>query len=407
MTVAEEYEPGMHAAAVMKPWLVAAVGALAVSMMEGRACPVCFPFPKESSADHLIAADVVVLAREDPERPFHLRAVEVLKGSPGDEGIDLFLDTLTRRLLSLHPEWAVVCTYHGDGPGAWWRRVGVADGEVGPVVREILARAPGWEGAPEDRCLFFADYLTHGNEQLRGLAHIEMARAPYSEIRKIGKTLPPERIRAFLARLRYLEWHSLYILFLAQTGNGGDQSRIRESMRNASRFSMTSLLAAWATALVEVDGEEGLAFLREQYIENRDRDPAEMREIQMALSVHGTNGRTDLRERIVQDYGRMLERHPAMAARVVADLSKWKRVDHVGMVAGILAADPGGLDRGTVQQLRNYVRLAGNGTPGELHPTDRSVVAVAVFAMLVLLPIGLGVAAWSRRRRGRPGSRLT
>ena len=64
-----------------------AFGLLALGLSMGateraRACQVCYPFPKKSVADHLIESEALVLAREDPKRPYHFASIEVLKGEP-------------------------------------------------------------------------------------------------------------------------------------------------------------------------------------------------------------------------------------------------------------------------------------------------------------------------------------
>ena len=61
---------------------------------------VCIPMPVKTLADRLLEANALVLAREDPERPFHYVTVKVLKGDPGDTPIDAFLPSLTRRELA-------------------------------------------------------------------------------------------------------------------------------------------------------------------------------------------------------------------------------------------------------------------------------------------------------------------
>ena len=73
-----------------------------------RACQVCLPFPKSSIADHLIEAESVVLAREDPKRPYHYEAIQVLKGSAPDTPLELFLDSGSRRVLKAYPDRSVL-----------------------------------------------------------------------------------------------------------------------------------------------------------------------------------------------------------------------------------------------------------------------------------------------------------
>ena len=74
---------------VRRPWiwvlLVLAVG-------DSLACSICVPMPTQTLADRLHASDTVVLAREDPARPLHFRAIETVTGPPVEAPIDLFLN---------------------------------------------------------------------------------------------------------------------------------------------------------------------------------------------------------------------------------------------------------------------------------------------------------------------------
>ena len=64
--------------------------------------------------------------------------------------------------------------------------------------------------------LLGADLVAKAREnpdsQIRTLAHLEVARAPYDTIRELRNVIPPQEIRSFLADFRYIEWHALYIL---------------------------------------------------------------------------------------------------------------------------------------------------------------------------------------------------
>ena len=56
--------------------------------------------PTQTAADQIIAAEDVVLARENPDKPFTYRAVDVLKGEIAAPDIDLFANSGVRRLLA-------------------------------------------------------------------------------------------------------------------------------------------------------------------------------------------------------------------------------------------------------------------------------------------------------------------
>ncbi len=368
-----------------------------------RACQICLPIPTRSAADFLIEADAVVLARENPDKPFSLKAVEVLKGEISSTEIDLFLDSQTRRLLALHPGRRVVCVHRAPDPDAGWRRIGVANEVLDPIVREILGRSADWAANPGERPAYFARFLGHEDAQLRTLAHLEVARAPYDEIRKLGGALPPGEIRVFLENYRYIEWHALYILLLAQSGEKVDRERIVGSIESAARFSLSTQLAAWATAFIEIEEDTALDFLEERYFRDPGRSLDEMRALQAALSVHGARGHTHLRGRIAELYRLLLGSRPEMAPRIAADLMLWEHWGLGDAVAGIAASPPESIEFGEIVQLRAYARLAREARvpPVVAHHSRESSPGTPVFVIVVvvlcLVPVVLGM---HRRRRG-------
>ena len=323
-----------------------------------EACQICIPFPKKSAADYLIEADVVVLAREDPERAFHFRAVAVLKGDPGAEKIDLFLDSSSRRTLAVFPRQSVVLVRNSDEGKADWRRIGMADAEFGPLVHEILRSAPSWAGSPNLRVEFFGKLLGHENAQINSLAHLEIARAPYSEIKAQKDVLSRDKIHVFLKNFRYMEWHALYILLLAQSEDARDREFISDSFRSVARFGTSTRLAAWATAFIELEGEKAIDYIESEYFRKNERSPAELREVMMALSVHGTCGHTYLRDRIVASYEILLSKFPSMTPDVAKDLIAWKRTELADEVASYVAAHQFRLDLPTTLELMAYGRKA-------------------------------------------------
>ena len=118
--------------------LIPAAWLLLGSVTASHACQACIPFPQKTATDYLIQADTVVFAREDPERPFSYAPVETLKGAADDGGIDLFLNSSTRRVLAADEDRVVVLVRVGDGS---WRSLGIADNDYQQVVRRIIVFA--------------------------------------------------------------------------------------------------------------------------------------------------------------------------------------------------------------------------------------------------------------------------
>lgn len=294
--------------------------------------------PTRTLADRLLEADALVFAREDPARPFHYAAVEVLKGDPGDAPIDAFLPSMERRLLARYPARRMLLAR--AGPETGWSALGATDGDYERVVRRIVAQAGTWRPMETDnrqRLAEFVPLLGHGDARLHQLAYLEIGRAPYSEIRRIATEVPIETVRGMLDDPRYLEWRSLAILMLAQSGLPGDRERIRSTFDGKQRLGSLFNLAAWATAYVGIDGPDGVEQIRRLYLSRPGRSTDELREIVRALSV-SASGDASLRAPVAAAYRDLLQHYPSLAPAIVHDLIAWRRWDLVGPIAGIRPA---------------------------------------------------------------------
>ena len=283
---------------------------------------VCIPFPQSTVADKLLRAEVVVLARENAKKPFSYVAVEVLKGALDDPQIDLFLDSSTRRRLAVDPDRSVVLVLSGPST---WRALGYASPRYEAVVREILSRASLWRerAGQVNRATYFMPYLTDEEGSIRELAYLEVGQASYDTIRKADRFVPADQLRAFLTDPQYLEWRALYILLLGVNANSDEKQVIRASIASCAKFDLTLNLSAWATALIEIDGEEAVDWVETMYLGAPDRDPDAVLEVVKALSVHGARERSELRRRIAESYGVLIEAHPSLAGWVARDLTAW------------------------------------------------------------------------------------
>ena len=328
---------------------------LSILGLSVEACQICLPLPTESLADRILASEHVVLARENPDRPYTLRAIRSLKesASPPPQ-VDLFLDSATRRRLSLDANLSVLCGWFPEQ--GEWRRLLLYEKSVAPVVDEIISQSSAWREHPERRVQYFADFLTHEHTALSDLAHIEVARAPYAQLKQYADRIPGELLHEKLGNPRRVEWHSLYILFLAQSEDPRDQEFIRQEMADTARFGLSIQTAAWATALIEIDGRDGIQKLSELYLGDADRRPEEITAIHAAFRVHGNNGSVKLRDRVVAAYGKLLKKQPGLAPVLADDLTRWERFDHAAAFATLLATTSP--DFASFVTIRNHLRSA-------------------------------------------------
>jgi hypothetical protein len=311
------------------PWLALL---LMLCVVPADACQICIPKPERTLADHLLAADAVVLAREDPERPFHYRAAETLKGVDDDPAIDRFLNSRARRVLAASPKRAMVLARQpADGS---WSALGITDPELDRVVRGILAADGRWRPRETDnaeRLDWFAPLLGHSDARLHELAYLEIGRAPYAQIRRLAPGLPREQLQRMLDDPRYLEWRRLAILMLGESTRAEDRERVRAAVTRQARSADILDLAAWATALIAVDGVAGLDRLADLYAADPGRERRELEEVIQALSVHA-RADAGLRDRVAEIYGVVLETHPGLAPTLVHDLIAWRRWDFAARI---------------------------------------------------------------------------
>lgn len=311
------------------PRLLQAVAVLLLVLVPSTAdaCMVCLPMPRTTAADRLIESDVVAFARENPDQPFSYWAVEVLKGELDSPKIDLFVNSTTRRRLNANEDLVVVLVRREEQS---WRSIGVADKEFQQIVRRVLAVSAEWSGdlGAEKRCQFFLTLFGHKNRDLFELAYLELGRAPYQTIKRVAGLIPKERLRPILTRREYIEWRPLAILMLTQNVGESERALVEQQFHDCSRFALTTNLAAWVTAHIELSGADAIDVIDQQYLGNVNRSVAEISAVVTALSVHGRGGHTHLRDRIVRSYRAAIKNHPAAIGRISQDLTDWGRCDY-------------------------------------------------------------------------------
>ncbi len=359
---------------------------------ESHACQICLPFPTESLADKVLAARHLVLARENPEKPYTLRATKTLVGDPAP-ALDLFLDSTTKRWLELGADRGVLCAWFSD-PGEW-RQLARHDEILGPVLRDMLARREDWTKDPDSRIRYFADYLGHDDPLLADLAHLEVGRAPYRQIATYADRVPREKVLEQLAITQRLEWQALYILLLAQSDHPDDRQLIREKFERNARWALSLQTAAWATALIEIDGLKGIDRICQLYLHDVERQPEELAAIHAALMTQGNEGSPELLDPIVAAYARLLERNPALAPDLADDLTRWQRFDHAAAFSRYLTDTTP--DLAATARIRGHLRAAAEATaPGPSAQPARLAPIFVIAGGMLLVPLLLAVNGRSK-----------
>ncbi|MEM9656893.1 MAG: hypothetical protein AAF961_00895, partial [Planctomycetota bacterium] len=214
----------------------------------------------------------------------------------------------------------------------------------------------GEDGARR-RWQFFLPLFGRDDPKLQQLAYLELGRAPYDAIRKLGRLAPRNTYEPLLQDPKYLKWRSLAILLLAQSKDPVDQRRVRDAFTLATRLGMTTNLAAWTAALIELDGPAAVDSIEAAYCLNADPTSGEVAAMVEALSMHGGVAKGVLQDRIVASYRPLLKAYPRFAPRVAADLVAWKRSELVAELSTCLALGQG-FDIAEKRIIRQYLHAA-------------------------------------------------
>ncbi|MGI9518321.1 MAG: hypothetical protein ACR2NP_14795, partial [Pirellulaceae bacterium] len=105
----------------------------------------------------------------------------------------------------------------------------------------------------------------------------------------------PNDLQPIIQRQEYYEWRSLAILLLAQNPTPDNRKLIENSYHSCVKFSISTNLAAWATAYIELHGHTALDEIERTWFRDGMRSDEEMRAVSLALAAHGIN-ETELRE---------------------------------------------------------------------------------------------------------------
>ncbi|MBZ2168636.1 hypothetical protein [Marinobacter sp. F4216] len=348
----------MPRASRLSPYFVT-LALICLPLMVGRveACMVCIPYPEETATDRLLHAEVVVFARENPDKPFSYSVVEVLKDDVEAPPIDLFLPSTTRKRLALRPGDSVALVF--DASKNEWRSAGYATPAYQDIVRKIVKRAPAWNRTArvESRARFFVPYLASEDESIHKLAYLEVGQSSYDTIREADSVVPATQVHRFLGNLKYIEWHALYILLLGVDARPEEEQIIRQAMESRAQLGITLNLSAWATALIEIDGEEAVEWLEQHYLGAADRESDAVVEVVKALSVQGARNRSSLRQRIADSYALLIQTHPLLAGWAARDLASWNDWRFADALAEVRDGDQD-LDGATAFSINYYIRRA-------------------------------------------------
>ena len=289
---------------------------LTISAELALACAFHAQLPDKTIGDHLIESSVVVLAREDPAKQWTFRPLVALKGDAADAKIDLFVPSTTRRRLSKNPGDAVLLSFSAV-EGTWRRLAYIRSGDRS-LFERMVRNSASWSlpAGQSARNRFFAGLQDNEDRSVQQIALTELDRAPYRDLRK----LEIRQSTPVLAQGLWLPfeqpWAPIRILLIGIRGDKDGRALVQKTISAAEKTGWSMHLGAWATALVEMDGEAGVERLRSGFLIRSEKPQQQVEAVLTALAVHGAGGDPELGAPIDTVISMLVQERPELVATV-------------------------------------------------------------------------------------------
>jgi hypothetical protein len=295
--------------------------------LPARACPICAPGDGMGAlSQRLRQADTVVLAA--PAAPGMAHAVrQLIKGTLPTAPVLLPAPPTGPALAPTAGPVADSLLLYRQGSSGW-QSAGALPVSRADWLRQLLAlpqpmdaASPAWG----PRLAFLVADLESPEPLVAQTAYEEIAVAPFGAMRGLRSRLQAYRLLDWLDTPVLAPRRPLYALLLGVSGAAdwvpALQQRLAQLRQPADAATVSALLAA----VLELQGDSGVAWLERQYLQAVGRQDWEYQAALLALSVHGNDGQRISRARVVQAYAAFIRQDTPLAGLVASDLGDWGR----------------------------------------------------------------------------------
>ncbi len=300
------------------------------------ACVVCTDLPDASIADHILSAEVIVLAGPTTENPFRFTARKILKGSPerlsAVPEIPFLIDSVTRRAFRADPTRTVLLTYGptyrdsaGRGLSRGWQRIFTMNPDRTAFFEKLQTTGRLWAYGERDsaeRVLFFAEYLWHPDQALHNMALVEIGLAPYARVRPLGGGYSTEQIVSELNDLNRFAYRSAAIRLLGLQTDPHARSVVRSGFAKSLKSGGFNGYE-WALAGIEAENTSAIRAIG-LALQNPQRASEDKKLLIRALTEAGST-QPRLRPEALRTLSEALTGNSDLAVQIAVGTRDWGR----------------------------------------------------------------------------------
>ncbi|MDJ0859767.1 MAG: hypothetical protein QNJ03_11845 [Dinoroseobacter sp.] len=284
--------------------------------------------PQPTLVDRLSVRPELVLARPDSQNPYRFVAQITMGGAPQNADIPFLVDSATRRRLASDPSAFVLFARRGDS--APWERIVFVDNAMSELLDVVLTRLDAWaNGDDADRLAYFASLIEDEDRIIRRLALREIDQAEYGALKALALSPNPVLILPTLFQPSEADLLAIRILLLGFSNDDIAAKTISQGLSRVAPSASGSLLGAYATALIEQRGPDGVGLIADNYLSDRSLPPTNRELLVEALAIHAQTGDAELTRAARSAVTRAVEVDPMlapMAARQFGSRRDWSQV---------------------------------------------------------------------------------
>lgn len=303
----------------LRRYVAAAILAAHVSVLPlagaAVACAFHLTAPEKSAIDWVLETDHLVIARNTPDTPFAYSVTETLRDGGRTVEIAQLVDSSMRRRFTANPGDGMLFAY--DSATDDWRSVAYLTADYREIVDQVLADMGAWgPGYAPERFEIFAALQDHPDAALRQLAILEIDKAPYTMLRDIELDIPVSTLLAELWTPRGYPYQPIRVLLLGLSGEDAARAEIHAFIDRVATWDWANNLGAFATALIEIDGVDGVVRLEQAFLAAPNQPLDKLEQVVEALAIHSGVDRVDVKHQIDQALERLVRKRPEAAALV-------------------------------------------------------------------------------------------
>lgn len=284
-----------------------------------NACSFHYYVPENTAVDWLIDGTDVILARPSDDNKYAYATARVLRGNAPKEQLPYLVDSVLRKKMARNPGDYVLFASKEEGE---WEHVSYVNADYLAMIEQVQADATTWSaGYGPKRFAMFAALLNHHDPALKSLALREIDKAPYALLRQIEQKIPAEDLARELWTRQGYAFQSIRILLLGLSDDDIAREEIYRFVDRSKDWDFATNLGAFATALIELDGTDGLTRLETAMMTRADQPLDKLEQVVEALAIHNGVGSPELRSAISEALTRLVALRPDTAPMIVRQFS--------------------------------------------------------------------------------------